>query len=214
MPSTDLRAAISSAPMSAVLIAVNLTVFVAVSIESRLLDILALPSDWAGVAEQPWTLLTVFFTAEVLIHIAVAVLVIGLFGPKFERVAGSVHVLAVYLLAGLAGSLAIIATAALTGIGEPSVGASAAFLGLLGALAASPRGAWGAKLAVGKWVIVVLVIQLVAPVLSEAVGVGAGIGDWTSSAAHLVGLAVGAGYGYLLRAKTPSELPGGSIPAR
>jgi hypothetical protein len=66
MPSTDLRAAITSAPMSAVLIAVNLTVFVAVSIEGRLLELLALPPDWAGVAEQPWTLLTVFFTAEVL----------------------------------------------------------------------------------------------------------------------------------------------------
>jgi membrane associated rhomboid family serine protease len=214
MPSTDLRTAITSAPMSAVLIGVNLTIFVAVSIDGRLLDLLALPPDWTGVAEQPWTLLTVFFTAEVLLHIAVAVLAVGLFGPKFERVAGPVHVLAVYLLAGLAGSLAIVATSTLTGLGEPSVGASAAFLGLLGALAASPRAAWGTKLAVGKYVIIVLVIQLVAPVLSEVTGVGAGIGDWTSSAAHLVGLAVGAAYGYLLRFKTISERREPSVPAR
>jgi membrane associated rhomboid family serine protease len=208
MPSTDLRAAISSAPMSAALIALNVTVFMAVNIEGRLLAIFALPSDWAGLLEQPWTLLTVFFTAEVLIHIAVAVLIIGLIGPKFERVAGPVHVLGVYLLAGLAGSLALIATAAATGYDETSVGASAAFLGLLGALAASPRGAWGTKLAVDKWVIVVIVIQLVAPVA------GIGGGQWVSSAAHLVGLAVGGAYGYLLRAKAASELPGGSIPAR
>jgi hypothetical protein len=48
MPSADLRAAITSAPMSAVLIALNLTVFIAVSIEGRLLDVLALPPDRPG----------------------------------------------------------------------------------------------------------------------------------------------------------------------
>jgi membrane associated rhomboid family serine protease len=214
MPATDLRAAIRSAPMSAVLIAVNLAVFVAVSLEGRLLDVLALPPDWAGVAEQPWTLLTVFFTAEVVLHIAVAVVAIGLFGPRFERVAGPVHLLAVYVLAGLAGALAIVATSTITGLDEPSVGASAAFLGLLGALAASPRHAWGAKLDVRTWVIVVIVIQFVAPLLSGVTGVGAGVGDWTSSAAHLVGLAVGAGYGYLLRPATTDEPRVPSLPAR
>jgi membrane associated rhomboid family serine protease len=103
------------------------------------------------------------------------------------------------------GSLAIIVTSTLTGLDEPSVGASAAFLGLVGALAASPRGAWGARLPMDKIVIVVVVIQL-APV--------AGIGDWASSAAHLVGLAVGAAYGCLLRAKTISERREPSVSAR
>jgi membrane associated rhomboid family serine protease len=194
MPSIGPRAVVTAAPMSAVLIALNVAVFVAVSIEGGLLDVLALPPDWAGLVEQPWTVLTVFFTAEAVAHIAVAILVIGLFGGKFERAAGSGHVLVVYLLAGMAGSLAIVATATATGVGDPSVGASAAFLGLVGALAASPRHAWGAKLAVGKIVIVVLVIQFVAPAV--------GFGDWVSSAAHLAGLAVGAAYGYLLRTRS------------
>jgi membrane associated rhomboid family serine protease len=204
MPSTNLRTVVASAPMSAALIVVNLTVFIAVSVEGRLLEVLALPADWTGVEEQPWTLLTVFFTGEVLFHIVVAVLAIGLFGSKFERVVGSIHVLAAYLLAGLVGSLAIIVTSTLTGFDEPSVGASAAFLGLLGALAASPRGAWGARLAMDKIVIVVAVMQL-API--------AGLGDWASSAAHLVGLAVGAAYGLLLRDRTTCEGREPSIPA-
>ncbi len=101
MPTIDLRVAIAAAPMSALLIAANVAVFVAVTVESRHLEVLAVPADWAGVVEQPWTMLPVFSTAEVLIHIAVAVLVIGLVAGRFERVAGSVHVLAVYLLAGL-----------------------------------------------------------------------------------------------------------------
>lgn len=53
MPSTNLRAVITSAPMSAALIAVNVAVFVVVGIESGLLDVLALPPDWAGVIDQP-----------------------------------------------------------------------------------------------------------------------------------------------------------------
>jgi hypothetical protein len=77
--------------------------------------------------------LTVVFTNEALIHVVAAVAVIGLIGVRFERHAGSAHVLGVYLLAGLAGSLAFVATATATGVTDPSVGASAAFLGLVGA---------------------------------------------------------------------------------
>ncbi len=165
--------------LSALLIAVNLAVFLAVTINRELLGVLALPPDWPGLREQPWTLLTVFFTAEQLIHIGGAVLVIGLFGTRFERVAGSVHVLGVYVLSGLAGSLALVATAVVTGFDEASVGASAAFLGLMGALAVCPRQAWGAKLPVDKIIVAVMVVQL-APIV--------GIGSWVSSVAHLVGI--------------------------
>lgn len=164
MPSIDdLRAGITSAPVSTLLIVVNLAVFIAVRIDGRLMDVLALPPDWAGLLEQPWTVFTVFFTAEVLIHIAAAVLVIGIFGVRFERVAGSMHVLGVYLLAGLAGSLALVATAVATGFAEPSNGPSAAFFGLVGALAACPRETWGAKLHVEKVVAVVVLAQLALP---------------------------------------------------
>jgi membrane associated rhomboid family serine protease len=203
-PISDLRAAITSAPMSAVLIVVNVAVFVAVRIDGRLMDVLALPPDRAGLLEQPWTVVTVFFTAEALIHIAAAVLVIGIFGVRFERVAGSKHVLGVYLLAGLAGSLALVATAVVTGFDEPSNGASAAFFGLMGALVACPRETWGAKLHVEKIVFVVVVAQL-APAV--------GIGDWVSSAAHLAGIGLGATYGYLVRPRIADRQRPSSIDA-
>ena len=192
MPSMDdLRAAIASAPMAAALIAVNLAVFIAVNVDSRLLDVVTLPPDWAGVLAQPWTLVTVFFTAEVFIHIAGAVLIIGLFGSRFERFAGSAHLLGVYVLAGLAGSLALVVTAVATGFDEPSRGASAAFLGLVAAVAACPREARGARLQhLDKVVAAVALVQL-APLV--------GIGHWVSSAAHLAGMGVGAVYGYRVR---------------
>jgi membrane associated rhomboid family serine protease len=192
MPSFgDLRAAVASAPTSAVLIGLNLALFLAVTLDGRLLDAVALPPDWSGLLAQPWTAVTVFFTAEMLIHVVAAVLVIAVFGARFERVAGSGHVLGVYLLAGLAGSLALVATAMVTGFDEPSKGASAAFLGLLGALAASPRETWGRRLEQLDKLVVVLVLAQLAPVV--------GIGDWVSSTAHLAGLGIGAAYGYLVR---------------
>jgi membrane associated rhomboid family serine protease len=205
MPSVaDLRAAIATAPMSAVLIGVNLTVFIAVTIDGRLMDVLALPPDRSGLLEQPWTVFTVFFTAEALIHIVAAVFVIGLFGARFERIAGARPVLGVYLLAGLAGSLALAATAVVTGFDEPSNGASVAFFGLMAALATCSREAWGAKLHVEKVLAVVVVSQLV-PI--------AGIGDWVSSAAHLAGIGVGAAYGSLLRTPATEQQRRESIDA-
>ncbi|TVR27771.1 MAG: rhomboid family intramembrane serine protease [Nitriliruptor sp.] len=173
-------------------------VYIAINLDARLFDVVSLPPSWEGVAAQPWTLLTVFFSTRVLVHIAGTVLIIGLFGSRIERFAGSAHLLGVYLLAGLAGSLALVATAEATGFDARSLGPSAAFLGLAGALAALPRRAGWDKFPLDKLVVVLLVAQL-APVV--------GIGDWVSSAAHAAGLAVGIGYGYLLRSRSVAELP-------
>ena len=201
MRPSNVRGAAATAPISTALIVLNVVVFGAINLDARLFDVVSLPPNWEGVAAQPWTLLTVFFSTQVLVHIAGTVLIIGLFGPRIERFAGSAHLLGVYLLAGLAGSLALLATAEATGFDARSVGPSAAFLGLVGALAALPRRAWGDGLPLDKVVIVLLVAQL-APVM--------GIGDWVSSAAHTAGLAVGVGYGYLLRSRSVVEVPDAS----
>ena len=144
-----------------------------------------------------------FFSTQVLVHLAGTVLIIGLFGARIERFAGAAHLLGVYLLAGLTGSLALVATAEATGFDARSLGPSAAFLGLAGALAALPRRAGWDRFPLDKLVVVLLVAQL-APVV--------GIGDWVSSAAHAAGLAVGVGYGYLLRSRTAAERPDTSTP--
>ncbi len=201
---SNVRAAIAAAPMSTALIVVNVVVFVAINLDARRFDVVSLPPSWDGVAAQPWTLLTVFFSTQVLVHIAGTALIIGLCGPRIERWAGSAHLLGVYLFAGLAGSFALVATAEATGFDARSLGPSAAFLGLVGALAALPRRAWWDELPLDKAVIVLLVAQL-APVM--------GIGDWVSSAAHTAGLAVGVGYGHLLRSRGTVDLPDTSAPS-
>jgi membrane associated rhomboid family serine protease len=160
-------------------------------------DVSGLPPGWDAVAQQPWTVVTVMFTSGHLIHVAGAAGCIFFLGGALERRVGSAHLLGIYLLAGITGSIAI-ATATSAGAGNPevSVGASAAFLGLLGALAGRPPTALTERLQLPKIVAVVLLVSLVQPMV--------GIGYWTSPLAHAGGIAVGALYGHALRTRGPS----------
>lgn len=140
--------------------------------------------------ERPWTAFTVAFTSGHVLHVLVAVAVVFFAGGALERRMGSWHVVGFYALSGVGGSvaMAIAAIAASAGAGGPevSLGASAAFLGLLGALAATADIAIE-RLNLSK-VVVVVGLNLLQPL--------AGVGEWTSSVAHVAGIAVGAVWGY------------------
>ena len=69
-----------------------------------------------------------------IVHIAVNMLALAVFGPLVERLYGSVRYLLIYLVAGAAGGLASVSW-------HPdinSAGASGAIFGILGALLAAP----------------------------------------------------------------------------
>lgn len=185
-------------PATIGLVSINVAVFTALTIDSGLDEVFGLGRGWGEVFERPWTLLSVAFTGANLLHLALAVGVICLAGGAVERRVGSLHMIGIYLASGVGGSMAM-ATAASAGVdaSEISLGASAAFLGLAGALAALPADEAIGRLELPRVVFVVAGLNLVQPVL--------GVGDWTSSAAHLAGLAVGAAWIYLgWRARRPS----------
>jgi rhomboid protease GluP len=182
-------------PTTVALSLLNALVFVALTVNADLVDVLGLPGGWGELAQQPWTALTVMFTSGNIVHLLGTVAVIAIAGGALERRVGSVDVLAIYLLSGLAASAAI-ATAVSAGVGgsSTSLGASGAFLGLVGALAVMPASTAAiARLHLSKVVVVIVVVNLLAPAL--------GIGDWTSTAAHATGLAVGALWGVGRRAR-------------
>lgn len=170
---------------------VNVGAFAALTINSRLDDVLGLPRGWSELVERPWTAFTVAFTSGHVLHVLVAVAVVFFAGGALERRMGSWHVVGVYALSGVGGSVAMAsaASAASAGAGGPevSLGASAAFLGLLGALAATADIAIE-RLNLSKVVVVVVGLNLLQPL--------AGVGEWTSSVAHVAGIAVGAVWGY------------------
>lgn len=190
-------------PASAALIVANLAVFVVLTVASHLEQALGLPPEAGMLVERPWTPLTVMFTSANALHVLVAVLVLGLVGCGVERRVGPWHLLAVYVLSGLAGSLAVLTTSAATGYTDTSLGASAAFLGVLGMAAFLPPSAALQKLQLPQVLVVVLVVNVAAPLL--------GMGAWVSSAAHAAGLAVGLLYGFSRRAGSEAERPRGPV---
>ncbi|QHC20079.1 rhomboid family intramembrane serine protease [Streptomyces sp. GS7] len=129
-----------------ILLGVNAAVFVAVlaagsGLVDRL-DMLGLavdPSHYqlVGVAHGEWyRLLTAVFLHQQIPHIAFNMLSLWWLGPPLEAALGRLRYLTLYLLAGLGGSAL---TYLLAAQNQPSLGASGAIFGLLGATAVLMR---------------------------------------------------------------------------
>ena len=198
-------ASLRRVPATVALILVNVVVFAVLTLGSGLDQTLGLSGGWDAVAERPWTVVTVMFTAANVLHLAMAVVVVFLLGRELEHRAGSTHVLAVYVLTGLAGSLATTTHAELAGGGGLSLGASAAFLGLLGAVAVMPPSEEMAGFP--------LVPVLAAVVLVNVVGPLVDVGGWSGTMGHGAGIAVGAAYGWWLRSRVGDRSPSADRPA-
>ncbi|MCO4700015.1 rhomboid family intramembrane serine protease [Streptomyces sp. RO-S4] len=128
-----------------ILIGINLAVFLAVSIQSSLLNDLVLVGTWPpapflptqGVAEGEWyRLLTSMFTHEEIWHIGFNMLGLWWLGGPLEQHLGRARYLALYLISGLAGGALTYLLAAGT---SASLGASGAVFGLFGATAVLMR---------------------------------------------------------------------------
>jgi membrane associated rhomboid family serine protease len=128
-----------------ILLGLNAAVFVAVLATGgdlsplvNRLDLLGLAADPSryqliGVAEGEWyRLLTAMFLHQQIAHFAFNMLSLWWLGPPLEAALGRLRFIALYLLAGLGGSALSYLLAA---PGQPSLGASGAIFGLLGATA-------------------------------------------------------------------------------
>lgn len=121
----------------------------------------------------PWALLTSVFAHASLIHLGVNLLSLYLFGPTLEQMLGRARFLAMYLLAGCGGSVAVMLLEPRGGV----LGASGAVFGLFGAFFVIMRGLGGNATPL----LVVIVLNL---------GMGFFISN-ISWQAHLGGLIVG-----------------------
>ncbi|MFD7101705.1 rhomboid family intramembrane serine protease [Streptomyces celluloflavus] len=128
-----------------ILLGINVAVFAAVYFGDRLhsdlvarFDMIGLALDPAlgglvGVADGQWyRLVTAVFLHQEIAHIAFNMLSLWWLGPPLEAALGRARYLTLYLLAGLGGSALSYLLAAQN---QPSLGASGAIFGLLGATA-------------------------------------------------------------------------------
>ncbi|SDK54611.1 rhomboid family intramembrane serine protease [Streptomyces indicus] len=123
-----------------ILVILNLAVFLAIQVGGdRVVDALVLVGrawdpalgEVIGVAEGEWyRLFTSMFAQQDLTHIAGNMLLLWLLGTHLEETLGRARYLALYLISGLAGDAM---TYFLVAPNQPSLGASGAVFGLLGA---------------------------------------------------------------------------------
>jgi membrane associated rhomboid family serine protease len=125
---------------SQILIGLNVAVWVLILAtggdHSRLLFHLALLPEgigpFPGVADGAyWQLLTSMFLQVQILHIGFNMLALWFLGPSLEAALGRLRFLAVYLLSGLTGSAFVYW---FSGVHVPTLGASGAIFGLMGAL--------------------------------------------------------------------------------
>jgi len=112
-----------------IIIAVNLLMFVATAVSSRLIFRLGLVP--AVFLSQPWTIVTNLFIHSGLWHLIANMMTLYFFGGSFSRLVGDVRFLIVYFSGGILGNVLYIL------LGEPlsvAVGASGAIFALGGAL--------------------------------------------------------------------------------
>ena len=79
---------------------------------------------------EPWRMVTTIFTHGGILHILFNMYTLYIFGPVLERMLGRARYIALYLLAGFGGSVAVLL---LTDPLQSVVGASGAIFGLMGA---------------------------------------------------------------------------------
>lgn len=126
------------------------------------------------VPSEPWRLLTVLFVHGSFVHLALNMLALWMLGQSLEPMLGRARYLALYLISGLGGSVAV----AILAPGTWTVGASGAIFGLLASL-----------LIIGRHIGANVTGILVILAINFAFGFFAGGISWQ---AHLGGAIVGA----------------------
>lgn len=137
-------------------------------------------------AGQAWRLITPVFLHASLLHIGVNMYSLYALGPAVERFFGHGRFLAVYLLAGISGVLLSLVMSP-----HPSVGASGAIFGLLGALAAF---LYLHRATFGQFGAMQLRQLLFVALINLGLGLSPGIDNW----GHVGGLLAGAGMAWFL----------------
>lgn len=168
-------------PITYLLILINIIIFAMLNLFSEASNVLLL--DPNHVVEAPWTLITVFFSHELLIHLVTNMGLLFLFGRMLERIVGGGNLLIAYLLCGFLGSVTIIPFADVIQWIGPVAGASAAVFGVVAALGAIEPDRVIMKGTVKQWVLALFVVNALIFIMNPTVSIG--------GPAHAIGLIAG-----------------------
>lgn len=177
-----------------ILICINIIIFIALNTVPNLSDIFLLNADYKIVLEKPWTLLTVFFSHELPIHIILNMFLVLIFGSKLYKETSAKLLYFVYILCGFLGSLSVLIYAPLIGYnGGLIAGASASSFGIVATYVVLHPNTIILKSKSKYWLIALFIVNAVLTIKNPQVSVG--------GPAHAIGIIIGILIGYLFKKK-------------
>jgi membrane associated rhomboid family serine protease len=179
------------------IVVINVVIYLLINFIPGLAENLLLSTDLKVIIQKPWTLMTVFFSHEIHIHILLNMLIFLIFGSELEKITNKRTIFTVYSLAGLSGSFVIVPISNLIGNTTLIAGASASVFGIVAACAVLRPDQLILRSKARWWVISLILLNVV------TIFIGSQTSD--SSAAHLVGILVGLAIGYLLKKNDQSK---------
>ena len=180
------------------IILINIVLFIAINTAPGLRENLLLNHEISVTLKKPWTLVTVFLSHEMFIHLAFNMGIFLLFGSKLEKISGAKTVVIVYLIAGLIGSLTLLFTRLIVQRTGLIAGASAAVFGIVGTFATLRPNTvlLGSKAKLWIWVLIIFTVLLT--VLNPQ--------TLDSAVAHVIGAFAGMICGYWLKNKEDKKV--------
>lgn len=174
------------------LIGMNAVVFLVLNVFSDLAPYILLDSALDAVLARPWTLVTVFFSHELLVHLLLNMTLMVVFGLRLEKITGTKLVVAVYFVAGFVGALAFPLTDLFLE-SRPGLiaGASAAAMGITGVYGVLRPNELIFK-SKAKWWVVVLFVTSTGAIFLVPQSLDSGI-------AHITGILIGVLAGFLVK---------------
>lgn len=170
---------------------INIVVFIVLNMFPRLEETLLLSHQVSLIIEKPWTLMTVFLSHQVLIHIVLNMGLLVYFGFSLEQLTSAKTVALIYFIAGLMGSLSFPLTGLITNGTGLIAGASAAVMGVAAAFSVLRPNVLILKSKAKWWTVALIVFSVSSAILFPE--------TLDSDVAHLTGILVGLISGYYVK---------------
>jgi len=179
------------------IISLNIIIFIALKLLPDITNDVVLNPYINDIVKKPWTLITVFFSHEVFIHILANMALVLFFGSAMEKITNAKTVIIIYMISGFIGSLTFIPIAPLLGYTSYATGASAAAFGVAAAYGAMRPEAKIAGYKAITWVYSLFAVNafLTIAAILKINNTDTAVG----SAAHAVGIIIGGIYGLYIK---------------
>lgn len=176
------------------ILTINLIILIALNLFPTLRDYLLLKGNIDHALIKPWTLITVFFSHENILHFLLNMIIFYAFGTNLEKIYGTKLVIAVYFIAGIFGSLVFIVPITNFMQNEGLIaGASAAVFGIVATFSVMHPNQMILKSKAITWFILLFVFNILSTFIIP--------NSLASGVAHLTGMIVSSIVGLLMKSK-------------